>query len=84
MTAPPVLLQSAFCALNKTDWLMMIDCLKFLILDILNARRVGAELQLESQSEPTGSSRIQRNIFDRILERVVNLEPQELNFKGVL
>ncbi len=30
--------------------------LDFLVLDILNARRVSAELQLESQSEPMGSS----------------------------
>jgi hypothetical protein len=31
-----------------------LDCFKFLILDILSARRVSAELQLESpwQSEP--------------------------------
>jgi hypothetical protein len=36
---------------------------------------VSAELQLESQSEPMGSSGIQRNIFDRIMERV---EPEAL------
>ncbi len=37
-----------------------LDRFKFLILDILNARRVSAELQLESQSElePMGSSGI--------------------------
>ncbi len=39
--APPVLLQSAFCALKKTDWLKL-DRFKFLILDILIARRVSA------------------------------------------
>jgi hypothetical protein len=51
MIAPPVLLQSAFCALKKTDWLKK-DCFKFLLLDSSNARRVSAELQqlLESQS----------------------------------
>ncbi len=68
--APPVLPQSAFCALKKTDW-PKLDRFKFLILDILNARRVSAELQLESQSEPMGSSGILRIIFDRLLERVV-------------
>ncbi len=57
MIAPPVLPQSAFCALKKTDW-PKLDRFKFLILDILSARRVSAELQLESQSEPMGSSRI--------------------------
>ncbi len=51
MIAPPVLQQSAFCTLKITDWLKL-DCFKFLVLDILNARRVSAELQLESQSEP--------------------------------
>ncbi len=71
MIAPPVLLQSAFCALKKTDWLKL-DRFKFLILDILKAWRVSAELQLESQSEPTGPSGIYRNIFDsdRLWERV--------------
>jgi hypothetical protein len=49
MIAPPVLPQSAFFALKKTDWLKL-DRFKFLILDILSARRVSAELQLESQS----------------------------------
>ncbi len=34
--APPVLLQSAFCALKKTDWLKL-DRFKFFILDVLNA-----------------------------------------------
>jgi hypothetical protein len=53
MIAPPVLPQSAFCTLKKTDW-PKLDCFKFLILDILSARRVSAELQLESQSEPMG------------------------------
>jgi hypothetical protein len=36
MTAPPVLLQSAFCALKKTDW-PKLDRFKVLILDIFNA-----------------------------------------------
>ena len=53
MIAPLVLPQSAFCTLKKTDWLKL-DCFKFLILDVLNARRVSAELQLDSQSEPMG------------------------------
>ncbi len=57
MIAPPVLLQSAFCALKKTDW-PKLDSFKFLVFDILSARRVSAELQLESQSEPMGSSGI--------------------------
>ena len=57
MFALPVLPQSAFCALKKTDW-PKLDRFKFLILDILSARRVSAELQLESQSEPMGSSGI--------------------------
>ncbi len=59
--APPILPQSAFCALKKTDssWpKFKLDRFKFLILDILSARRVRAELQLESQSEPMGSSGI--------------------------
>ncbi len=56
MIAPPVLPpQSAFCALKKTDW-PKLDRFKFLVLDIFNAWRVSAELQLESQSEPMGSS----------------------------
>ncbi len=55
MIAPPVLLQSAFCALKKIDWLKLDRVFKFFILDILSARRVSAELQLESQSEPMGS-----------------------------
>jgi hypothetical protein len=41
----------------ETDW-PKLDLFKFLILDILSARRVSAELQLESQSEPMGSSGI--------------------------
>ncbi len=45
--APPVLLQRAFCTLKKTDWLKL-DRFKFLVLDILSAQRVSAELQLES------------------------------------
>jgi hypothetical protein len=56
MTAPPILPQSAEygeCALKKTDW-PELDRFKFLILDILSVRRVRAELQLESQSEPMG------------------------------
>ncbi len=61
MIAPPVLPQSAFCALKKTDW-PKLDRFKFLISDILNAQRASAELQqefsLESQSEPMGSSGI--------------------------
>ncbi len=50
MTAPRVLPQSAFCALKKTDW-PKLDRFKFLILDILSARRVSAELHLLDQSE---------------------------------
>jgi hypothetical protein len=57
MIAPPVLQQSAFCALKNTDW-PKLDRFKFLVLDILSARRVSAQLQLESQSEPMGSSGI--------------------------
>ncbi len=53
MMAPPVLLQSAFCALKQTDW-QKLDRFKFLVLDVLSARRLSAELQLESQSEPMG------------------------------
>ncbi len=41
MTAPSVLLQSAFCTLQKKNWLKL-DRFKFLILDILGARRVSA------------------------------------------
>ncbi len=41
MTASLVLLQSAFCALKKTDW-PKLDCFKFLILDFLSAWRVSA------------------------------------------
>ncbi len=59
MIAQPVLPQSTFCAKNKTDW-PKIDRLKFSVLDILNARRVSAGLQLEtcveSQSEPMAST----------------------------
>ncbi len=47
MMAPPVLLQSAFCALKKTDWPKLYR-FKFLVLDVLSARRVSAELQLEA------------------------------------
>ncbi len=57
MIVPPVLPQSAFCALKNTDW-PKLDRFKSLVLDILSARRVSAELQLESQSEPMGSSGI--------------------------
>jgi hypothetical protein len=57
MIAPPVLQQSAFCTLKKTDW-QKSDRFKFLISDILNARRLSAELQLESQSKLMGSSGI--------------------------
>ncbi len=53
MIALPVLQQSAFFALKKTDW-PKLDRLKFLVLDILNALRVSAELQLESKSELMG------------------------------
>ncbi len=53
MIAPPYLLQSTFCALKKTDW-PKLDCFKFLVIDVLSARRVSAELQLEGQSEPMG------------------------------
>ncbi len=70
MMAPPVLPQSAFCALKKTYW-PKLDRFKFLVLDFLSARRVSAELQLESQSEPMGSSGILRNIFDRLWEQLV-------------
>ncbi len=55
--APPVLPQSAFSTLKKTDW-PKLDRFKFLVLDILSARRVSAELHLESQSKPMGSSGI--------------------------
>jgi hypothetical protein len=55
--APPVLLQSAFCTLKKTDWLKL-DLFKFLVLDVLSARVVSAELKLECQSEQMGSSGI--------------------------
>jgi hypothetical protein len=55
--APPVLPQSAFCALKRTDW-PKLDRFKFFISDVLCARRVSAELQLECQSEPMGSFRI--------------------------
>ncbi len=71
MMAPPVLLQTvqnAFCALKK-KWLKL-DRFKFLVLDVFSARRVSAELQLESQSEQMGSFRIQRSIFNRLWERV--------------
>ncbi len=57
MIAPTVLQQSAFCALKKIDW-PKLDCFKFLVLDISNAGRVSADLQLESQSEAMGSSGI--------------------------
>ncbi len=57
MIASPVLLQSAFSALKKTDW-PKLDHFKFLILEVLNDQRVSAESQLESQSEPMGSSGI--------------------------
>jgi hypothetical protein len=61
MIALPILPQSAFCALKKTDWPKLDRFkFKFFIFDILSARRVpvSAELQLESQSEPMGSSGI--------------------------
>ena len=57
MIAPPVLPQSAFCALKKTDW-PKLDRFKFLILDILSARSVSAELHLLDQSEAMWSSGI--------------------------
>ncbi len=57
MMAPPVLLQSAFSTLKKIDFLKL-DRFKLLVLDVLSAQRVSAELQLESQSEPMGSSGI--------------------------
>ncbi len=57
MIAPPVLPQSAFCALKKRDW-PKLDRFKFLILDILSARRVSAELHLLDQSEAMWSSGI--------------------------
>ena len=52
--APPVLLQSAFCALKKTDCkknrLAEVRSFQVYDLDILSARRVSPELQLEKQS----------------------------------
>jgi hypothetical protein len=56
---------------KNIDW-PKLDRFNFLILDILSAWTVSAELQLpmESQSEPMGSSGIQRIIFDGILGRV--------------
>ena len=57
MIAPPVLPQSAFCAVKKTDW-PKLDRFKFLILDILSARRVSAELHLLDQSIAMWSSGI--------------------------
>jgi hypothetical protein len=58
MIAPPILPQNALCALKKTDRPKLDRFTgKFLILDISSARlrrRVSAELQLESQSEPMG------------------------------
>jgi hypothetical protein len=69
MIAPPVLPQSAFCALKKTDW-PKLDRFKFFILDVLNARRVSAELQLEGQLGPMGLFGIEHIIFDRLWERV--------------
>ncbi len=66
MIAAPVLLQSA---IKKTDW-PKLDRFKLFVLDILNARRVNAELQLECQSEQMGSSGSKPNIFDRILQQV--------------
>jgi hypothetical protein len=57
MIAPPVLPQSAFCALKKTDW-QKLDRFKFLVLDTLSARRVSAELHLLAQSEAMWSSGI--------------------------
>jgi hypothetical protein len=69
MIAPPVLLQWAFCTLKKTDW-PKLDSFKFLILDVLNAQRVNAELQLEGQSKPMGLFGIELIIFDRLWEQV--------------
>jgi hypothetical protein len=40
-----------------------LDRIKFLILDNLNAWRVSAELQLESQSKPMGYFGFYRNIL---------------------
>jgi hypothetical protein len=57
LIAPPVLSQSAFCALKKTDW-PKLDRFKFLILDILSAQSVSAELHLLDQSEEMWSSGI--------------------------
>ncbi len=52
MIAPPVLPK-------KTDWPgPKLDRFKFLILDILSARRVSAELHLLDQSEAMWSSGI--------------------------
>ncbi len=55
MIAPPVLPQSAFCALKKSDW-PKLDGFKCLIFDILNSQRVSSELQLEASSSLWGSS----------------------------
>ena len=57
MIAPPVLPQSAFCALKKTDW-PKLDRFKFMILDFFSAWRVSAELHLLDQSEAMWSSGI--------------------------
>jgi hypothetical protein len=64
MIAPPVLPQSAFCALKNR--LAQFRLFQVLVLDILSARR-------ESLSRPPamGSFGIKRNIFDRFWERVV-------------
>jgi hypothetical protein len=80
MIAPPVLPQSAFSAFKKTDRLEL-DRFKFFVLDVLNARRGSAGLQLESQPELMGSSGIQRNIFNRLWERVGTLKTDGLQLK---
>jgi hypothetical protein len=49
----PVIATERILRSKKTDW-PKLDRFKFLILDILSARRVSAELQLESQSKPMG------------------------------
>ncbi len=82
MIAPPVLPQSVFCALKKTDW-PKLDRIKFFILDILNARRASAELQLESQSEPMGSSEFNAS-FSIGFWNGLKRSPSQLRFRLAL
>jgi hypothetical protein len=70
MIAPPVLPQSAFCALKKNR---LAEVRSFQVFDFrpfLSAWRVSAELQLKSQSETMWVFGVQRIIFNRIWERV--------------